>query len=674
LNSPDDATPNPQFSFHASARLQRYLGRELIGDPNLAVIEYVKNGYDAGAREVRVEFRTNNRPLAKQQIFVSDNGSGMTKTEFEENWMRPGYSGKAKALETQTEYKPAKGRIPSGEKGLGRLAGGRLGNILHVYTRASTSDPWLHAVIRWADFEDMDLDLEQVGIDYEFLSDYDSPFSIGTVIVIEELTLDWAGKMPGRKVPGRSDVRFGRLKEDLDLLVMPLRFAGQQFTVHLSGDDPAVAAFVGEAGESQIEALDYYLRVWVRDDDHVPTARWMLHRGSDFASDRGLARCTRGSSLLKSGGTTPLMTGPFQIRLYYYPSQAAGKRFREMGIPPGVFLYRDGVRVEPYGDPADDWLGLQARKASRQGHAPIQPNRLIGFVSISRISNPQLVDMTNRLGLLDNAEFTELVRISQVLITLFENFVLDEFVERNWESPEIKLKRAAERVQRFREGFARVFLHSLRQPLVALSADISTMRRIVGRLSAEEQEIERAGRVLDRAELHLATIDQGLRRFMSVDRDPLGESLRELQIADVLETVQRRVDAFAATHEVKLRVARGVEGTVFFEEQTLIEALVELADNAVKAASGRENAEVLIDAKRHHGKGIGFIVQDNGLGMPREIADTLFKRPVSTTGATGFGLLYIKEALAIYGGTCTLVSTGAKGSVFEILIPTAGVL
>ncbi len=105
---------------------------------------------------------------------------------------------------------------------------------------------------------------------------------------------------------------------------------------------------------------------------------------------------------------------------------------QELGIQPGVRVYRDGVRVEPYGDPEDDWLGVQARKASRQGYAAIRPNHLYGFVAISKVRNPDLVDMTNRQGLVENEAYDEFASLMRAESRRFADVVFHEFVQPEW--------------------------------------------------------------------------------------------------------------------------------------------------------------------------------------------------------------------------------------------------
>src|ERR1700682_1480183 len=110
-----------KLHFVPSARLQKYLGSELIADPDLAVSEFVKNAYDAGASEVHVGLQIADRPLADQVLTIVDNGIGMSLPEFKENWMQPGFSAKIETHRLHSLYRDAptaarsraKSRVPT---------------------------------------------------------------------------------------------------------------------------------------------------------------------------------------------------------------------------------------------------------------------------------------------------------------------------------------------------------------------------------------------------------------------------------------------------------------------------------------------------------------------------------------------------------------------------------
>src|SRR5215471_6597176 len=167
----------PRLYFEPSARIQRFLGRELIADPNLALLEFVKNAYDADAREVYVDFYVSDRDRARQEIVISDNGHGMNLESFEQNWMRPGNSSKAGAERT-----PRYERVPIGEKGLGRLAAGRLGDKMEVLTRSDTGAPYLNVTFDWTFLGEMRRRFNEIPVPYAYSNELsDARFPPGTI-------------------------------------------------------------------------------------------------------------------------------------------------------------------------------------------------------------------------------------------------------------------------------------------------------------------------------------------------------------------------------------------------------------------------------------------------------------------------------------------------------------
>ena len=112
-------------------------------------------------------------------------------------------------------------------------------------------------------------------------------------------------------------------------------------------------------------------------------------------------------------------TGPFTVTLAYFVYNraaiggisvtAARDMSRRYG---GIRLYRDGLRVMPYGEPNDDWLGLSELQGSRSSTlVPVRNFNWFGQVLIGRERNPQLIDTASREGLVNNAAFWRLREI-----------------------------------------------------------------------------------------------------------------------------------------------------------------------------------------------------------------------------------------------------------------------
>src|SRR5215203_4644349 len=97
----------------------RRFGEELNPNPDQGILELVKNAYDADARHCTIELLSTGAPGGT--ITVSDDGDGMEESDIQDGWLVLGRSPKITTERTRL------GRIPAGNKGLGRLAALRMG-------------------------------------------------------------------------------------------------------------------------------------------------------------------------------------------------------------------------------------------------------------------------------------------------------------------------------------------------------------------------------------------------------------------------------------------------------------------------------------------------------------------------------------------------------------------
>ena len=143
----EEATDQPlNLPFRPRARLLQLLGDELIGSPRLAVFELVKNAYDADATSVTVILKNIERLNAS--IVVQDDGDGMTLKTIRDIWLVPGHDHRAR--QRAALQRTPRGRLPLGEKGLGRFAAHKLGNRIEVVTRARRKRSECVVSINWA--------------------------------------------------------------------------------------------------------------------------------------------------------------------------------------------------------------------------------------------------------------------------------------------------------------------------------------------------------------------------------------------------------------------------------------------------------------------------------------------------------------------------------------------
>jgi len=119
------------------ARLLTMLGEQLIKNERIALIEIVKNAYDADAEWVKISFcgfEGDYKITSESKIIIEDSGHGMTNEVIEEHWLNPATPEKKRRKKIKATTK--KGRVIQGEKGIGRFALLKLGRKINVVTRA----------------------------------------------------------------------------------------------------------------------------------------------------------------------------------------------------------------------------------------------------------------------------------------------------------------------------------------------------------------------------------------------------------------------------------------------------------------------------------------------------------------------------------------------------------
>ena len=226
------------ISFTIESRILRELGERLVKQPEVAVVELIKNAYDADATECTVDYDP------PRSITVTDDGAGMTLDRFTNGWMRIGTSSK-EAIRFSDVYS----RLITGEKGIGRFAVRFLGRALNLVSVAD--DPvrgvrtQLAATFDWPKFDKHE-DLGKVQVPY-ILTEVAKATATGTVLTITKLRTE-AGRLD------LNTVRTGSIG-----ILTPLRSLFREMT---DGDDVEVADEDGEAVDP-----GFILNVKVGDDD-----------------------------------------------------------------------------------------------------------------------------------------------------------------------------------------------------------------------------------------------------------------------------------------------------------------------------------------------------------------------------------------------------------------------
>ena len=420
-----------RLQFKPRARLLQLLGDELIGSPRLAVFELVKNAYDADATRVSVILADVDRSGA--EIRIEDDGDGMTLATIRDIWLVPGHDHRAR--QRQALKRTRLGRLPLGEKGVGRFAAHKLGNRIELVTRAAGHDECV-----------VSIDWERL-IRKEFLSD--APVSViqraptifqgartGTRITITDLRENWSrgevrhlqrhvtsiaspfveepnGFRTVLSVPGNPDWLAGVPDVDELLRRAPWEY---RFRFH-QGIFSWTYRFRGITGislEPRSESGD-------RGKLLVPPEREMT------ASDAYIESGTRRVQAVSADASWTDEIGAVNGRLLVFDrdrpvlsklgeSQLIRSYLDDNG---GIRVYRDGIRVYNYGERDDDWLGLDLRRVNVPARN-ISRNIVVGAVELSLADSHGLREKTNREGFVENDAQRRLRRIVLGALTPLE--------------------------------------------------------------------------------------------------------------------------------------------------------------------------------------------------------------------------------------------------------------
>ncbi|MBN4075274.1 MAG: hypothetical protein COA71_03800 [SAR86 cluster bacterium] len=372
-------------SFKANIRLKDIIGQGLINNSNIAIIELIKNARDAKSKDVKVIFTNAGTKSPNSQIVIQDSGSGMDLDDIVDKWLNIAYSDKRNN---------SKGMF-AGDKGIGRFSCDRLGTKLNLYSKKSNTKV-VHLHVNWEDFEvdDRDKEISSVKLDPKYISQDDffkktnlSAFKKGTCLIIENLREAW------------TESELEQLKKELERFIIdPEKEFEVSFKSNDFEDKNGDLIFDGVIENKLLAKLDEKtISVHSQIIDNGKTIRTELHHYGDKIL-----------SFEEDNPYTKLKNIKAQV---HYLSQGAKTSFKvitgyksyEYG---SIMFYLNGFRVMPYGEPKDDWLQLNQRKA--QGTMRFLGTRdLFGIVEAYDYER-NLAPVTSREGMENNLAFNQL--------------------------------------------------------------------------------------------------------------------------------------------------------------------------------------------------------------------------------------------------------------------------
>ena len=459
------------------------LGRQQIANVSTAISELFKNAHDAYAENAEVDyFRSDNL------LVIRDNGVGMTPDEFESRWLVLGTESKYAPQGSKADaYRPSgkPERAIMGEKGIGRLAIALLGRQVLILTRAERHGKphdLVMCFIHWELFEISGVNLEEIEIPTKTISGGQLPTSDDVDELVEQVrknltTLSQKAEKAQIDRINKDISDFQVDPNDLDEFLGGLSLndgrPGTHFYIAPADDGIALEVerernqgtkeftkfLLGFSNDVFREAppppIETAFRYWSNDssyDDLIGHGEFFTHDDLNTADHRISGRFDEFGQFIgdiriyneeitnyvipwASGQGQQTRCGPFEVEFGYVMGAN-----RETSLPPeewrritakldkigGVYVYRDRIRILPYGNSDVDWLNIEERRTKGMSYYFFSHRRIFGAVKLTREENGQLREKAGREGFQQDKAYRQL---KDILENLFLQLAADFFRE-----------------------------------------------------------------------------------------------------------------------------------------------------------------------------------------------------------------------------------------------------
>ena len=694
--------PATKVHLRMHPRVFAALGADLVTNDTVAVIELVKNSYDAYANNVWVRIGLDDDEL---YLEVEDDGQGMTRAIIADVWCL--VATPYKALNRNVVRDGATRRV-SGAKGLGRLAVGRLGERLTLLTRAKGNPCW-QVKVNWDEVTAGD-DLADSTVELRRRPSGALRHRSGTLVKVHALRNEWDRK------------KCEELEDNLSRLISPFQEV-DDFAVHLS-----IAANGAPPSETTVSSPPFFAKPKysicgeANDAGDVNAIYRFRAINTNQRRDREVNLPWR----QVDGSEDHATCGPFSfdIRAWDISQDGTHEIAERYGLQKrnirsairahkGISVYRDGVLVLPKSESAHDWLGLDLRRVSRVGDR-VSTNQLVGYVSITADQNPGIEDTSDRERLASSKEVIAFQKILTAVVVELERGRDEDRAKEAKETPMEDLLGAVSAQQAFND------VRTLARTGASAKKAVPILRSLDKSLEKTRKNIERRFIYYSR----LATVGtvahmlvheirnrttaiawflrlfeewakNGIRKKLGVSFNEAGDSVHALErLADVFAPLANRNfrrGARSAVLEERIRAClklqaeerRSVkvrcrvpdtETSVAVDPGELDAVILNLVTNAVYWLREVEVDARLLEFELHESSDSNRVVVrafDTGPGIAPEDMERVFWPGVTRKpNGIGMGLTVASEIVAAYGGQMAVedVDTGA---CFTLDLPLA---
>ena len=301
--------------------------------------------------------------------------------------------GEKSSKSKKTSFRDEIKREVAGAKGVGRFSCDRLGALLTLITKTESETSANKVEVNWNKFElDDTQEFMSIPVQYSTIEALPSGFSKGTTLIVDALRENWSRddllrlKRSLMKLIS-PDADKGELPFDIELIV-PSERENDNKVLNKTGINPDRDIVNGVIHNDIFEKLNIKttsIEVNISEDGQLITSK-LTDRGEYIFS---FVEKNRNYYGLRD----------ISIVVFYLNQSAKGSFTRQMGgVRPkdygSVFIYKNGFRINPYGEPGQDFFGIDQRKA--QGWKRFLGTReIMGRISIKG-DNDQFLETTSR--------------------------------------------------------------------------------------------------------------------------------------------------------------------------------------------------------------------------------------------------------------------------------------
>lgn len=698
---------NGTFVFRPRARLIKTIGEELISDDKVAIIELVKNSYDAyselkeGSSIVEITFNgnVNSRIVDNKRhyyiekenssIIIYDEGVGMNFETVESAWMEPATNFKKLPKNQNAKKKFA------GEKGIGRFASAKLASKLELITKQKDQDE-IVVTFDWNDFSNENDYLDNILVKW-MIRPAQEIKEHGTILKLLDLNEEWdRGKI--------NDLRVA-----LSRLLNPI-VPIEDFLINLN--------LPGELGDlsgiierpETLNRPNYSIKGAISDNGRPQGLKFYSKEKGEWEDIRINENDFSIGKQFTAGAFS------FEFKVWNRETNELKALADEIGSIVkdvkkdlddlcGISIYRDNIRVLPYGNKNNDWVRLDMRRVNNPT-LRLSNNQIVGYVSIGIETNPLLKDQSNREGIVESQAFEDLKGYVILILneveqrrykerpreekkktskSLFEPFSLTSLSDiiRD-KKPEVKeilslidekeaeLKSTIIKVQEIISRYRRLSTLGL-----LIDPIIHDGRNFLNKIDLKTNLIIREAqkkdcileKVLDKANEIQVVRKDFAQLFKRIE--PFGGRKRGRPKTIVIEEAINNIFILNQEELNKLDIIYSVSPSIHkvtIDESELGLIFMNLIQNSVYWLGTINNDQRKIEVNVFdENDGLSIIFSDNGPGIKKETEEQIFDPYFSTKpDGIGLGLAIVGEMMADYQGELALIDSVLGGASFKL--------